>query len=288
MNIHSIFDSKRFGRLIAHDLRLNATKYLLMLAAFTLLLYLFMDIQMRQSPGQFMMPRASLSMDGLNHYWVNTQGYQISFVVGLIGLGLLIGTSFTGLGSKVKRMSSLQLPASTFEKFLHPFLLRFVGGAILYFILYWIIAQLVRVGYVHMPFGYFRYDVVNGVKLSPDPFHYSMIFSGQGDDTPWLAIVMAFVSIAAYLFAAPLYFRKQALVKSILTFFVAFFLVVCAFVVFSYLFFPDLTSNFNVHLNEVQLTKNWSSIELAAYALTCGSWLFFLLIGFFKLKELKV
>jgi hypothetical protein len=287
MNIHSIFDSKRFGRLIAHDLRLNTTKYLLMLAVFTLLLYFLILFVMGQSPGQFMLPRKVLSQ-GVLYFGVNSQGYQSTFIMGLIGLGLLIGTSFTGWGNKVSRMSYLQLPASTFEKYLHPFLLRFVGGTVFYFIIYWICALLARQSFFSTYNGIHISYYENGIKLIPDAFNYSMIFSGQGDDAPWVAIIMLFVSIAAYLFAAPLFFRKQALVKSILAFFIGCFLVVLSFVFFSHVFYPETTRFFEVQMHDVSISKNWSSIELAVYALTCGSWLFFLLIGFFKLKEMKV
>lgn len=287
MNANSIFNSKRFGRLVAHDLRLNTTKYLLMLAAFTLLLYLMVLFVMGQSPGQFMIPRKALPQGGPN-YWVNTQGYLSTFMMGLVGLGLLIGTSFTGWGNKVRRMSYLQLPASTFEKYLHPFLLRFVGGTGFYFLIYWLCANLARLAFLNPSNGIRLSYSVNGIKLIPDAFSYSMIFSGQGDDALWLAIVMLFVSIAAYLFAAPLFFRKQAMVKSILVFFISVFLVICSFVFFSHLFYPESTQFFNVQMHDVQLSQHWSSIEVASYALTCGSWVFFLLIGFFKLKEMKV
>jgi hypothetical protein len=284
MNIQSIFDSKRFGRLIAHDLRLNTTKYLLMLAVYTLLLYFLILFVMTRSPSEFMIHQFQPDAP----VYSNTQGYIYTFMMGLVGLGLLIGNSFTGWGNKIRRMSYLQLPASNVEKYLHPFLVRFVGGAGFYFLIYWICAQLARLAFLNTDYGINISYYENGIKLIPYPFDYSMFFSRQGDEMPWVAIFMFFVSIAAYLFAAPLFFRKQALVKSILAFFVVVFLVICTFVVFSHFFYPVEVQGFNSHLNDVKLSEKWSSIELAVYALSCGSWLFFLLIGFFKLKEMKV
>lgn len=286
MKPNAYFDLKRFGRLIAHDLRLNATKYLLMLAAFALVLYVWLVNQMRLSPSSFMSP---LPLPHSNVY-TSLQGYESSFLTSLIGLGIFIGMSFTGWGSKVRRLAFLQLPASSLEKFLHPFLLRFVGGALVFALIFWLDAQLARFAFDNIHIGneytVSTMDAQNRfILFKPDAFSYSM-FVTDSSDAIWISLGV--ISLAAFLFVVPLYFKKMALIKTLFVGALAVFLVVCMFVFFSHQFYPDQTSGFNVHLQEVMLTKNTSSIELAACMLVSVSWLFFLFIGFFKLKETKL
>ena len=281
MKANDCFDLKRFGRYSAYDLRINGNKYLLVLTAFALVLYLWLLNQMRQSPSQFITYE-----QGIPGYYHSASGYVTAFVMGLIGLGACVGGAFTGWSGKIRRVSYLQVPASTLEKYLHPFLFRFIGGTLVFFLLFWVDAQLARLTDAQLPtsMGMFNHA---GVVYRPQVFDYSMIFTNP-KETPWAIIVFAFASVGAYLFAIPLYFRKMALVKTILSGFVGIFLVICAFVLCSHLFYPEQTHYFEVHLDDIQLTEKLSSTELAASVLACASWLFFLFIGFFKLKETKL
>jgi len=277
MKTNSIFDINRFSRLIAYDLKLNGTSYLLKLAAFTLLLYIWILTQMRQSPGQFMW--YAYGYQGLVS---NVQGYLSAFLIGLIPLGVFIGTSFSNLGNKVSRTLYIQLPASTTEKYLYSFLLRIVLGTGLFFVVFWMDAQLARLTFEHVNIGNLTMYYHNGIIIKPEVFDYSMVLDGGSGG--WSAI-FAVISLGAFLFACPLFFRKQQLLKSIFVFFAAIFLVVCLFVLCSHLFYPDQVRGFNMYINDVSMTQKINYIEWAFYALIYLSWPFFLAIGFFRLKE---
>jgi hypothetical protein len=305
MHTPSVFNLKRFGHLMAYDLKLNAQKYILAIAAFVILLYCWILFQMHQSPNQFMWHQETF-MRNNQYYYTNTQGYVSSFFLALMAYGLFIGMSFTRWGNKIRRISYLQLPASTFEKYLHPFLVRIVAGASLFFLLFMLVAQLAGFTY-NKQMSAFKESTqyhemmalqnsgnvstytIQKMEYKPDAFSYGMLDDNQSKvPTPIVPIVFAFVSIGLFLFVVPMFFRKQALIKTILLFFIGVFLVACTFVLFSHLIYPDQTMGFNVHLDTVQLTKKYNSFDLAIYALVYSSWLFFLFIGYFKLKEMKV
>lgn len=305
MHTPSVFNLKRFGLLMAYDFKLNALKYILALTAFVILLYCWILFQMHQSPNQFMWHQQRI-IPGSEYYYTNTQGYVSSFFLALMAYGLFIGMSFTRWGNKIRRISYLQLPASTFEKYLHPFLVRIVGGAALFFLLFMLVAQLAGFTYnkqmsafkestqyhemmVLQNNGNGTSYTIQKMEYKPDVFSYGMLDDNQSSvPTPIAPIVFAFVSLGLFLFVVPMFFRKQALIKTILLFFIGVFLVVCTCVLFSHLFYPDQTMGFNVHLDTVQLTKKYNSFDLAMCALVYSSWLFFLFIGYFKLKEMKV
>jgi len=282
MKATAFFDSKRFSRLMAYDLRLNGTAYLLKLAAFTLLMYIWILFQMRESTGQFMWHTYEGQL-----ITSEVQGYISSFFVALILLGFFIGTSFSAMGNKVNRTIYLLLPASTIEKYLQPILIRIVLGTGLFFLLFWVDAQLARLTFEQFPVKGPDIQTINGIMVwKPDVFDYSMIFING--DAPWAAIIFTFISFGTFLFACPLFFRKLQLLKSILVFFAGIFLTVCLFVLFSHIFYPGQVHGFNVQLQDVLISKKCNNIELAAFALAYFSWLFFLVIGFFRLKESKL
>lgn len=281
MKTNSIFDFNRFGRLVAYDLKLNGTVYLLKLATFTLLLYVWLISQMRQSPGQFMWTPEH--WDVFNY--TSPTGYVSSFMLALIFLAVFIGTSFTQLGSKVKRSSYLLLPASTTEKYLQPILIRIVLGTGLFFLLFWMDAQLARLTYDIIPIG--KLTIYSkGVLWKPDVFDFSMIF--EKGATPWALIVPIFVAIGTFLFACPLFFRKFQLLKTILSFFIGSFLVFCLLVILSHIFYPNEVNGFDVEFKALSVFGKVTNADLFLVPLAYLSWLYFLVVGYFRLKESKL
>lgn len=261
---------------MAYDLKMNGTAYLLKLAAFVLLLFLWMVYQLRQNPEQFMWnPYDSIYVPK------HVSGYVSTFLIGLIFLGVLIGTSFSNMGNKVKRTLYLQLPASTMEKYLQPILVRILLGTGLYFLLYWVVAQLAFLTYEHIPFGY-TMTSVNGWVFKPEVFNYSMIFN---DEDPLGYIVLFFVALGTYLYASPLFFRNYQLLKSILVFFIGGFLVASLLVILSHLFYPGEVNGFDVEFRGVMVIGKITNVDLFLVPLVYISWLYFLVIGYFRLKE---
>lgn len=279
MKTNSRFDFTRFGRLMVYDLKLNGTAYLLKLAAFILLLYLWLVYQMRQRPDEFML----FKVDG---QFVNqAQGYVYTFLVGLIFLGMFLGTSFSAMGNKVKRTLYLQLPASTMEKYLQSIFIRIVVGTGLFFLVFWMDAQLARLTFEQIPIGNLTGYIVYGQNCKPQVFDYSMIFNKE---TPWAIIVPVFVAMGTFLFACPLFFRKYQLLKSILVFFIVIFLVICLLVILSHIFYPAEVNGFDVEFKGLSVFGKVTNADLFLVPLAYLSWLYFLVIGYFRLKESKL
>ncbi len=279
MKTTDFFSPKRFGLLVKHDLLLNGNSYLLKWAAWALFMLVFLLIQMYGNTSSFM-------TNWYNGVAFAPHGYQEQFLFFMLVLGLMIGTSFTGLGNKVKRTSFLQLPASTLEKYLLPFLLRIVVCTVLFFIIFWVDARLARELYIWMPKT--QQVMINGVSLMPDVFNYSLLYiRGLKNPEAWLPLVFMFVDMAFFLFAVPLMFRKQGVVKTVLTFFSILFVVFMLFVLFSHLFYPE-TQGFNVLLREYPAYKNYSNMELFISIVSILTWPFLFVLGYYKLKEMKL
>jgi hypothetical protein len=196
--------------------------------------------------------------------------YQTGFVIGLLGLGAFIGDAFNGLNSKTKTANYLLLPASTFEKILSQFLIRFVLGGCLFLLLFWVDAYLVRATIAHKEI--IKHDIV--------PFHYSMLSEWVGDGFMLFSVMLS-VSIGTFLFAVRLFFRRFALIKTIITGFVLYFLILCFLALFSYISLPA-----EVHI----VGTLWPiyNIQSFAYCIAYAAWLFLLPLAYFKLKEKQV
>jgi len=268
MKFNDFFNMKRFGLLVKHDLMINQNKYLLKMLVLFLGLYAIMVLLMFDGPQQFI------------HRQTAPQGYIMIFVFSLIALGVFIGGSFSDLGSKVKRTSFILLPASTFEKMLHPFLLRVVLGIVCYLLFFWVDAQLARLTMANAPS-----ILIQGLVI--EPFHYSQIIDGMGRDD-FAMIVFLLFSFGMYLFTMPLFFKKQALLKAIFVFFIALFTYICFFSLMSHLFHPGNNDGLGFTIPDFKVYKELTSFDLLFDSIAGLSWMFFLVFGYFKLKELKL
>lgn len=268
--MNTFFNVKRFGLLMRHDMLLNRNKYLLMMLILALAMYTMLVYYMNQNFANY---SASIPYQGF------AGTYQQVFVLFMIGLGIFVGTSFSDLSNKVKRTSYLLVPASNFEKFLYPFLLRGVIGTVLYFLIFWVVAQLARYTAQSIP-------TIHATGLKILPFEFSMIFQGN-EFKDCLFIVLAFLSLGTYLYSIPLFFRKMALTKTIVSLFAVAFVYTVVLVLLTHLFYPNILG-FEVHCDDYMVTKHNSNWDFLVYYFASISWIFLLLIGYFKLKELKL
>ncbi len=271
--MNTFFNLKRFGLLMRHDLLLNRIKYLMTLLVLALAIYSVLVYMMNIQLYYFSISK------GATYSGNPGSGYQQWFTIFMIGLGVFVGLSFADLGNKVKRTSALLIPASNFEKFLHPFLLRGILGAILYFITFWLAAQLARLTAQSFP-------NIQATNLYILPFKFSMIFNDMYPPLKAYA-VLAFLSMATFLYSIPLFFKKMALLKTVNTLFVVGFLYLVVMVLLTHLFYPEI-DGFKVHCDEYMITKEISNWVILMYYIASISWIFLLLIGYFKLKELKL
>ena len=64
--------------------------------------------------------------------------------------------------------------------------------------------------------------------------------------------------------------------------------VLLLFVMFSHIFYPNQTHGFDIALKTYRIAKNLNNAQLFVYLIGGLSWLFFLPLAYFKLKEKEV
>jgi len=273
MKFNDFFNRKRFGQLVKHDLLINQNKYLLKMLVLFLGMYASMVYLMYNNPILFCDQQ-------LGNHQIQPQGYVRLFIFGLIALGIFVGGAFSDLGSKTKRTSFMLLPASNFEKLLHPFLLRVVLGIACFLLFFWVDAHLARLTVTNAPSLLTKTMVLA-------PFSYAQIVTIMGKDD-FAMISLALFSFGMYLFVVPLFFKKQALLKAILFFFVGLYAYISFFVLLSKIFHPGLAHGFNFQTPGFDIAEDLTIMEFFVDSIACISWAFLLLLGYFKLKELKL
>jgi len=97
--------------------------------------------------------------------------------------------------------------------------------------------------------------------------------------------MLAFIGI--YLFVVPLFFRKQALVKTVVSFFVLIFLFFSIMVGLSHVFNPNVRG-FNVDLENIKFSEHIYILDLLSLFLTSVSSILLVFLGYFKLKEKQI
>ena len=263
MNRNQIFSLKRFINLIKSDLLINYKKYGLQLLVIFLLGYGMMYLSL---------PKHSYQ-EGVNY---DTSRYFSLFVTALFALGAFAGLSFPAFNHKNKSRVYLLTPASTFEKYTAQILGRIVIGTILFLIIFWIDARLAR------------FTILNTVKENIpeiEKFTYSGIISRLKMDvfTLWLFPFIS-LSIGCFLFSVKLFFGKNGLVKTGLSMGGVLFITYLLFALLTQILYPE-TPWFEVKTPDYQITGNLGNGEIFSIVIFSISWIFFLIFGFFKLKE---
>lgn len=263
MNSNTFFSFSRFYLLLRNDLLINLKKYLFVLFAAFIVLYIALLFFMSEM-----------------NYNIEERFYLPFFMMGLAGVGCFIGTGFPELTSKIKTSNYILFPCSVFEKYLVQFLIRFVVCISAFLIIFWIDAHLARLSALRL-----NSLKEQGVEIAS--FQYSILFHDFKTLIEKLSFVFAIFSYGTFLFAARLFFKKLALVKTLITTGTLAYLFICCMVVFSHIFFPE-TKGFDIQLHDYKINDNLTNTEIYMFSITCFSWLFFLPIGYFKLKEKQV
>jgi hypothetical protein len=275
MKTNSFFNLNRFVALARQDLMLNKNKYWLTLAVAIGAIYLALVYQMQNSPMGFTFPIYKMVNSRLPGW-----GYADQFMVTLFGLGAFIGVAFSNFGNKAKTTNLLMLPASTFEKFAYPFVFRVLFGLLLTILIYWMDAKLAGWSLAESKtFVENNYIIV--------PFQFPMYFDLPGNLNGNLLILFSVISIGMYLYVVPLFFKKQALIKTILSFFALILAYATCLVLYSHLFNPE-TKGFDITLKEFNVTDQMDSNILMFHILIDVAWIFLLFLGYFKLKEKRL
>ena len=272
MKTNSFFNLNRFVLLAKQDLMINRNKYLLIFLSFALGLYTMIVFQMNENPQGYVYHKDEVTK-AASEGWA----YLNLFIMVLIGYAAFVGISFSGLGDKVKCANYLLIPASTFEKYLFPCLFRMVIGLVIFTLIFWIDARLARLTLMHAPkFVLQEYTIV--------PFQLFMLKDTVS--SPYISFerILSIASIGIYLFVVPLFFKKQAFVKAVVSFFIVIFLFFIVLVGFSHLFDPNV-HGFNVNIDNFKISKQVYVLDLLGLLVTFVGSVFLLFLGYFKLKE---
>lgn len=268
MESNSFFSLQRFFLLMRNDLLLNYKKYLLTIVGALIVGYVIL---------YFQMPTKEHSMD------FSDKRYLPIFMTFIFALGAFVGMSFPALNSKSTTISYLLMPSSSFEKFLSQFLIRIVAGTALFLAIFWIDAYLARETALL---------VLRKFENIPqiDSFSYHTLinnFGNNGDVIARNVVIFLFLSIGIYLFSVRIYFRKVAMIKSALSLSFSIFLIIILLYIFSSIFYPE-TKGMDFHLNEYKVYLKYSNFDIWLFTMFSLPWLFFLPLGYFKLKEKQV
>jgi hypothetical protein len=265
MSSNKTFSFSRFNLLLRQDFFINKNRYLLLTLVSFLLLYLVQVWAMWIDAGY-------------RHMNTFTAGnYEGTFFTCMLGLAFFVGFAFPNLENKVKQSQYLLLPASTLEKFTLQFLIRIVLGLCLFLLFFWIDAYLAKWTALSLTKATDR-------LLEVVDFHFSYIMHGVETFFDRLTIWAMILTVEFYLFSSRLYFKRNALLKTIIGFFILCFLAVCIMVLLSHLFFPE-TTGFDIYRESFDLTPHMQNTQLWTYLIVDLSWLFLLPISYFRLKE---
>ena len=172
------------------------------------------------------------------------------------------------------------LPASAFERMTVQFLIRVVVAGFLYLVVFWLVAYIARFSALLIFQGHTDAHTI-------ESFHFSSLFAGSKDLLNELAIGFSIFSIGMYLFSIRIFFKRFALVKTIISLVTVYTLSACIMVLFSHIFYPE-TIGFMFHVDNYDLAPNLTNSNIWIHSISFLSWLFFLTLGYFKLKEKQV
>lgn len=272
MLLNNYFNIKRFSLLLKQDLLINRTKYLLGILGLGLITYLLSYWFL--SSNKYSLIRY---VESTNNY------YMLCFTFYMVAVGVILGTAFPDFTDKIKTANYLLNPGSTFEKFLVQFLLRIGLFLPIALGIFWIAIRLAKASLLP--------EMINGSQFF-DPavvpyFEFrSLVTRGDKLWDTWqiLLMIFGFFSYGTYLFAGTTFFKRYALVKSVLISVILFF----SCILFSMLLSKIIYSSprfFDIQFYTFQVTQNFDSTEFSLLSLSLFSWIFFLGMAYFKLKE---
>lgn len=268
MNINQFFSLSRLWLLLRNDMMMNYKKYLLNIGGALVVYFIIIYMMLPKNP---------------NYQDYEVGDYATPFIMLLFSLGGFIGMAFPFMSEKRQLSVHLLTPASTFEKYLGQFLIRVIGGSILFLIVFHIdaiIARQVALGvlakYEHAPtIAEFSYKhLLDGNRSLHDADRYGQITS----------MISSVIAIGFFLFSVKTFFNKSGLIKTILTGTGIFITMTLIFIAFSHIFFPD-TTGWSAHLSNYKVNDQFYNVELWFTSIACATPLFLLPLGYFKLKE---
>lgn len=267
MKSNKYFSLRRFYLLLSNDIQINYKNYLLTalgaLLTGVVILYL-------------LMPHNNLEHD------FRYDEYTKFFVWFLLCLGVFVGMAFPELDNKTKISNYLLLPSSVFEKFLEQFFIRILVGSVVFCAIFWLDTHIAR----HFALSFYKgHPDIHTI----DNFHFPMLFQ-RPEDLPAFTIparlvfILGIFSTGTYLFSVRIFFRRFALMKTVISLAALFYIILSSEVLLSHVFFPE-TVGFKINLYTYFIAPLLSNHFIWISSLYYLSWLFLLFLGYFKLKE---
>jgi hypothetical protein len=264
MKQNKYFSLKRFTLLLKNDWLINQKIYLFTVIGLALAIY------------------------GLSYFLMyNSRNFSNSqytglFLFYLMGMGAIIGMAFPALTDHIKKSNYLLVPGSIFEKFMVQFFIRIVLFIPLGLILFWVATHLAKASMIPNPATGF--DPVSQIQ----DFHFSKLFNENLHKLDRSLIALSIFSIASILFAGSTFFNRFALVKTLIITALTTGAFVLSLVLFSHIFYPAETHGFEIKIPIYKVWKDIVNIQLLICMIGGLTWLFFLPLAYFKLKEKEV
>lgn len=264
MNIQQHFDIKRFANLFKNDLLLNYKSYILIVTGFIVIYYLFLIFTMTNYTKTF-----------------NSRDYTNAFLLGLFAYSLFVGSAFPALSSKNATHTYIMTPASTLEKFSLQFLIRIVFGLFILNASFCVLAHLARATALQM-------ESVRRSGIFIDTFKFTMLYDVYADNIIKFIMYILLLSGGIFLFSIRIFFRKIAVIKSVLVIFISLLTLYSIVVLLSHLFFPLSTYGFNISPYYTFGSEKIIDYEKISWFILLISIFLILPLGYFKLKEKQV
>jgi hypothetical protein len=276
MPFNNYFNLNRFSCLLKQDLLINKTKYLLTILGLGLITYLLSYWFLNSHKAT------------LVRFHERVNGYYMAcFVFYMMAVGVVVGTAFPDLTDKIKASNYLLSPGSVFEKFLVQFLLRMVLFIPVALGIFWIVIRLAKASLLPDPEVFYENQFFDPSLIPYFEFRLLVINTVNKLISTWqiFFMVFGFLSYGAYLFAGATYFKRYALVKTVIVSAILYGICILFSVLLSHVFYPKETHGFGPYLHTFRVTEHLNSTEFFLLFLSLPSWIFFLVIAYFKLKE---
>ncbi|PCH72957.1 MAG: hypothetical protein COB98_11330 [Flavobacteriaceae bacterium] len=258
------FNFKRCYNAFKFDLIMNSKKFIYGSIAIVLAMF-FMDFY---------------ALSTVSHVFAFGDYAALSSIMFMIGLVVVLGTSFPMLRNKRSSVAFLMLPASVFEKFMVQFFLRIVVFTLLYIPVCWGVFK-GAVLFYHL-FEWPRELTIFSFGLF-DLFHIKNI--------GWLVFLgmcCGLFSFAMFLFSGAIYFKKQAVFKSVITLIVLIVFVSLCSMLLSYLFVPSLVHIYDYGVYIRDINTYFTNFGLYLLVIAFGTSLFLPPYAYYCLKEKEV
>lgn len=276
MQLNNYFSFKRFSLLLQQDLLINRTKYLLGILGLGLISYLLFYWYLNLNKVHIKSYAESIN-----------SRYMTCFMFYIMGASAVVGTAFPDLTDRIKTANYLLSPGSTYEKFLVQFILRiglFIPIALGTF---WVSIRLAKASLLP--------EMINGNNFfdpSLVPYFEFRLLVTRGIDKLWsiteiLIMIFGFFSYGCYLFSGTTYFKRYALIKAVVVSGIVFGICALFMILLSHIFYAQETHGFDIRYKDFLVLGNLHSGEFFVLSLSLFSWVFFLPITYFKLKEME-